>query len=301
MTRKHRAPSPPSGEVPGPPGAVLEESAPVPRVAPPAGGATDAPCYTIVELAALSGVGVPSIHHYRRKGLLPPPVAKESKRFLFSRAHVEALRLIRLLRTRWGLSLATIGELLPELLAIERTEPFSDEAWNQILRSKVVRAEPSLPMARLLMAARDRFARDGYGAVSVAQICEDAGVAKGSFYLHFESKHDIFLAAALSTVDAVGNRLDTLGEPMSEGRAERELAILLKPFVPLYLEVILRDLRGETDATGLALGITEGIAGRLSPHLMAKGQAALHSGQRVATAAWLRLLRPALGLRHLGE
>jgi AcrR family transcriptional regulator len=259
------------------------------------------PVYTIVELAALSGVGVPSIHHYRRKGLLPPPLAKESRKFLFGREHVEALRLIRLLRTRWVLSLATIGEVLPDLLAIEREEPFSEDAWNQILESKVARARRSAPMTSLLVAARDRFGREGYEAVSVGEICEDAGLAKGSFYLYFESKHAIFLAAALSTVDAVGEGLDMLGQPMSERKAERELVELLKPFVPLYLEVILRDLRGETDATGLALGITEGIAGRLSPHLMAKGQAALKTGRKVANAAWLHLLRPTLEIRQTGD
>jgi AcrR family transcriptional regulator len=290
MPRRRRAPS-------GRPDEGAEEpSAPATEAA-----VGVAPCYTVIELAALSGVGVPSIHHYRRKGLLPPPVSKESKKLLFGREHVEALRLIRLLRSRWGLSLATIGELLPGLLAMERAEPFSEDTWNLILQSSVVRADPSLPKARLLVAARDRFARDGYANVSVAQICEDAGIAKGSFYLYFDSKHDVFLAAVLSTVDAVGDHLDAMSEPMTEGRAERELAVLLKPFVPLYLEVILRELRGETDATGLALGITEGLAGRLSPHLMAKGQSALKSGRRVAGAAWMRLLRPALGLRHLGD
>jgi AcrR family transcriptional regulator len=296
MTRRHKTPSGDPGEE-SEPGPQIADVATPPAVAPPPEG----PRYSIVELAALSGVGVPSIHHYRRKGLLPAPVAKESKKLLFDRRHVEALRLIRLLRSEWALPLDTIGELLPGLLAMEHDGPRTDEEWNRVLRSSVVRADPPDTMARLLSAARERFARDGYAAVSVAQICEDARVAKGSFYLHFESKHDIFLAAALSTVEAVGERLDSMGEAMSEGRAERELAILLKPFVPLYLEVILRDLRGETDATGLALGITEGIAGRLSPHLMAKGQSALKSGRRVAGAAWLRLLRPALGLRHAGD
>ena len=294
--RKQRSPSGPPADEPqaggGLPHAPVKGA--VPTTARP-------PVYTIVELAALSGVGVPSIHHYRRKGLLPPPIAKESKRFLFGREHVEALRLIRLLRARRGLSLVTIGEVLPGLLAIERDQPFSEDTWNQILESKVARAPRSAPMTSLLVAARDRFAREGYDAVSVSEICEDAGIAKGSFYLYFESKQAIFLAAALSTVDAVGEGLDTLGRPMSEQKAKRELVELLKPFVPLYLEVILRDLRGETDATGLALGITEGIAGRLSPHLMAKGQAAVTTGRKVANAAWLRLLRPSLGIRQVGD
>jgi hypothetical protein len=47
---------------------------------------------------------------------------------------------------------------------------------------------------------------------------------------------------------------------------------------------------------GIALGITEGIAGRVSPHLLAKGQSALDVSRRVAGAAFLRLLRPSVGL-----
>jgi AcrR family transcriptional regulator len=325
MTRKRKVKSPSSGEDEV---AVADASAAIPTLAPaPDAGVLDSPVldraapeatapdssvaamapaptaptverlFTIIELSALTQIQVASIHHYRRKGLLPPPVPSGTKKLLFNRDHVEALKLIGLLRSQWRLSLDAIGELLPQLLAVERQEPFSVDTWNTILRAHLVRADPSQPMARLLVAARDRFAKDGYAEASVSQICEDAGIAKGSFYLYFPSKHDLFLAAALSTVEAVGNGLGTLDQPITERTAEREVAALLKPFVPLYLEVVIRELRGETDVTGLTLGITEGIAGQVSPHLLGKGQAALKAGRRVANAAWLRVLRPALGLR----
>jgi AcrR family transcriptional regulator len=252
---------------------------------------------TVAELADRSGVPVPSIHHYRRLGLLPEPTAVESKRFLYDERHVEVLKVVRLLRDRWRLSLPSIGELLPELLAVERTEPYSVEMWDQIVTTYLVRSEPSLPAARLLAAARQAFASEGYATVNVGQICEAAGIAKGSFYRYFDSKHDIFLAAALSTVDAVGEGLDTLSEPMSETKAVAELATLLKPYVPLYLEIMTRELRGETDVAGMASGITEGIAGRVSPHLRAKGHAALAAGRRVADNALLRLFRVSMGMR----
>jgi hypothetical protein len=58
-----------------------------------------------------------------------------------------------------------------------------------------------------------------------------------------------------------------------------------------------RELRGETDVAGIASGITEGIAGRVSPHLRAKGHAALAAGRRVADNALLRLFRVSMGMR----
>jgi TetR/AcrR family transcriptional regulator, repressor for uid operon len=46
----------------------------------------------------------------------------------------------------------------------------------------------------LLEAAVQLFALQGYEASSVAEICAAAGVSKGAFYHHFESKQALFLA-----------------------------------------------------------------------------------------------------------
>ena len=46
----------------------------------------------------------------------------------------------------------------------------------------------------LLEAATRLFSQQGYDASSVAEICALAGVSKGAFYHHFESKQALFLA-----------------------------------------------------------------------------------------------------------
>lgn len=48
--------------------------------------------------------------------------------------------------------------------------------------------------AHILAAAGGLFARYGYEAASVAEICSTAGVSKGAFYHHFSSKQMLFLA-----------------------------------------------------------------------------------------------------------
>ena len=45
----------------------------------------------------------------------------------------------------------------------------------------------------ILDAAEECFARNGYDATSVAEICRCAGVSKGAFYHHFSSKQALFL------------------------------------------------------------------------------------------------------------
>jgi AcrR family transcriptional regulator len=46
---------------------------------------------------------------------------------------------------------------------------------------------------RLLEAARELFAKEGYAATSVERIAEAAGYSKGAVYSNFESKESIFL------------------------------------------------------------------------------------------------------------
>ena len=47
--------------------------------------------------------------------------------------------------------------------------------------------------SRILDVAGELFAERGYSATSVADICAQAGVTKGAFYHHFESKQAVFL------------------------------------------------------------------------------------------------------------
>jgi AcrR family transcriptional regulator len=59
--------------------------------------------------------------------------------------------------------------------------------------------------ASLLTAARQVFAQRGYHSASVSDILEVAGVARGTFYNHFESKRDVFAAVLAELMGEIGS------------------------------------------------------------------------------------------------
>jgi len=67
-------------------------------------------------------------------------------------------------------------------------------------RRPAARAEGP-PAERLLVVAEMLFGEHSYRRTTVADICAAAGMATGSFYVHFESKADVF-AAVIRRINA---------------------------------------------------------------------------------------------------
>jgi AcrR family transcriptional regulator len=147
---------------------------------------------TVEELSARTGVPASTIHHYRKRGLLPPPIAAGRRRFRYGDEHVRALRLIRRLREQRGLSLDQIAEILPPLLASEQ-EAFRPAMWDRVLGAQAS-ADPT--EAALIDVAVAEFAARPFDQVTVGDLCAAAGVGKGTFYRYFDSKEAAFLDAA---------------------------------------------------------------------------------------------------------
>ncbi len=73
---------------------------------------------------------------------------------------------------------------------------------------------------RILQTAQQLFAKNGYDATGVAEICAAAAVSKGAFYHHFPSKQAVFLTLLkdwLSDLDLLMAKLLAGGQPVSEG------------------------------------------------------------------------------------
>lgn len=115
----------------------------------------------------------------------------------------------------------------------------------------------------LMQAGRSRFAKSGVRAARVEDFCQDAGIAKGSFYGFFASKEDLFMAIA--------NEQDLMHKrdiaSLFEQSGGREALELLNEFFDLMMQRI------ETDPV-LAIvrdtGEMSALLRKVSPHLLAE-------------------------------
>jgi TetR/AcrR family transcriptional regulator, fatty acid metabolism regulator protein len=89
----------------------------------------------------------------------------------------------------------------------------------------------------ILDAARAVFSRDSYAASSVDDVAAEAGVAKGTVYLYFKSKEELYLAALLRDIRVFGN----------EARAEMERAPALREKFEAFLRVRLEYCKAHRD------------------------------------------------------
>jgi DNA-binding transcriptional MerR regulator len=191
---------------------------------------------TVSELSARTGVPVSTIHHYRQRGLLPPSQAASRHRLRYGDEHVRALRLIRRLRERRGLSLERIAEILPTLLASEQ-EAFRPAMWDRLLAARAS-ADPTL--AALVAVAVAEFSARSFDEVTVGDLCVASGIGKHTFYRYFESKEAAFIAAGRAAAD----RVIAAVAASKVNDVSSTLRAALAPVLPLLLELATRAARG---------------------------------------------------------
>lgn len=79
-------------------------------------------------------------------------------------------------------------------------------------RGELGRRDPEARRQAILDAALDVFAAEGFAAAKLDDVAEKAGVAKGTIYLHFKDKQDLFEQMVREAVFPVIARLEELAK-----------------------------------------------------------------------------------------
>lgn len=247
--------------------------------------------FAMSELVSRSSVPAATVRYYLRLGLLPPPVRTTSNRHLYGEAHVQALRLVRLLQERRGLSLAQVAEVLPRLSEVSAEEAFRPEMWTRLQAWPHEEAAPTVA-ERLLVAGVELFSSKGLERVTVEEVCQAAGVAKGSFYRHFRSKDELFSSAASHAAEAVCEEFSQRVQKTGSPAPSELLAMSLAPRLALILDVLALAARSGQKWGPLASAVVE----RLRSVIARPGLADEAGGGSTETlgAALFRALAPAV-------
>lgn len=102
---------------------------------------------------------------------------------------------------------------------------------------------------QILSGARDVFRAKGFDGASMDQIARAAGVSKGTLYVYFQNKEDLFKALILE------ERIHQADTATAEGLEDQPVETLLREIGLLYLRKFLRPEKLST--LRMVLGATE--------------------------------------------
>lgn len=132
----------------------------------------------IEDLCRQSGLSKATIYQYMRMGLLHNPLKEGFKSSFFDETHLRMLGRIRYLREQEKLSLLDIKQTL---LARQPSEKGEAQQNGQDKKKQITDTAIRL------------FATQGYQDTKISDITDALGIGKGTFYLYFKDKRELFL------------------------------------------------------------------------------------------------------------
>lgn len=126
------------------------------------------------------------------------------------------------------------------------------------------RLSKSARREEILEAALTVFERGGYHSTHVDDVIREAGIARGTFYLHFTSKHEVFAALVDRMLSIFLDARPAAPEPAVDGPASAE-AILRASYRTVF-ETLREHRRLARLLFEEAVGLDKGFADALATH-----------------------------------
>jgi len=103
------------------------------------------------------------------------------------------------------------------------------DGYNESLGSTSVqpRVSQSSKRERIIEAGLKLFANESYQAVTMDRVAEAAGVAKGTLYLYFQSKEDLYLGILTDGMESMARNYQASVDPQADVKIRLRRAITL--------------------------------------------------------------------------
>lgn len=155
--------------------------------------------YKLAQLCRTADFHPSTVHYYLKIGLLHKPRKVGLGVYLYDDSHLKRLNKIRSLRRGENLPLSDIKERLPFDPEMDRpsgtTKPAEFGASRpEGLSDGRAGEQTELTRTKILDVATRLFSKKGYEGTRISDITDTLDMAKGSFYLQFKDKRELFIA-----------------------------------------------------------------------------------------------------------
>jgi AcrR family transcriptional regulator len=100
--------------------------------------------------------------------------------------------------------------------------------------------EKEVRTAEIEQAARKVFLSRGFQAATIQEIAEEAGIAKGTVYLYYKSKDDLYAALLLPNLEFLNEKFNALLREVESGKYQSG-EDLFRALGDVFLELMRRD------------------------------------------------------------
>jgi len=179
-----------------------------------------------------------------------------------------------------------------------------DERHVEALRAIRSHACTDQPVrARIVACAIEAFKTRSYAEVSVSEIADAAGMAKGNVYRYFDSKEELLTASVETLLEDTRRRfeaaLDSVGG-VDGLRDDPEKSALMLGYVladvlPMLLELGARAAKGHEPSADLARKVLRTLADTAGQPFAAEGQDPVTVGLGVIESAFATVMTWAIG------
>jgi len=148
----------------------------------------------IGELEKLSGMPRSTIHYYIREGILHPPHKTSRTMAYYDESHLNRLQAIHKMKSDY--QKMKNGLRVPRALLEQRgheSNSHDRNGDNRAWEKDPVSTGSQIRKQEIIEAAIQLFSQKGYHHTNVRDITQALGISKGTFYLYYSSKRDLFI------------------------------------------------------------------------------------------------------------
>lgn len=178
----------------------------------------------ISELSSYTETSTTAIRYYLREGLLPQPLKTSKTMAYYTEEHLKVLLEIRRLKEE-GLPI----EAIKGIVRNEKANPLRGEEKNTIYTSK---------REQIIRSAVEIFREKGFDGTKISDIPGRAGVGKGTFYLNFRNKEELFIECADSIFHDIGENIPEIQEEVDPLKKLRNRAYYFGHFQSHLVEML---------------------------------------------------------------